>query len=93
GRQTDIGAKLQLQVQGVQVRELFPRLARIDASFGKVDGRATLTGSGNSVAAMLAHANGEIKADLSQGTISQFILEAAGLNLANAVFAKLYRDQ
>ncbi|MFX5801633.1 AsmA family protein, partial [Acinetobacter baumannii] len=49
GRQTDIGAKLQLQVQGVQVRELFPRLARIDASFGKVDGRATLTGSGNSV--------------------------------------------
>ena len=75
------------------MRELFPRLARIDASFGKVDGRATLTGSGNSVAAMLAHANGEIKADLSQGTISQFILEAAGLNLANAVFAKLYRDQ
>lgn len=93
GRQSDIGGKLQLQLQDVQVRELFPRLARFDASIGKVDGRADLSGSGNSVAAMLAHANGEIKADLSQGTISQFILEAAGLNLANAVFAKLYRDQ
>ncbi len=93
GRQPDIGARLQLQLQGVQVRQLFPKLARFDATFGKVDGRATLSGSGNSVAAMLAHANGEIKADLSEGTISQFILEAAGLNLANAVFAKLYRDQ
>lgn len=93
GRQPAIGARLQLQLHGVQVRQLFPKLGRFDATFGKVDGRATLSGSGNSVAAMLAHANGEIKADLSEGTISQFILEAAGLNLANAVFAKLYRDQ
>ncbi|BEV15469.1 AsmA family protein [Herbaspirillum sp. DW155] len=93
GRQTDIRARLQLQLQAVQVRQLFPRLSRFDATFGKVDGQATLSGSGNSVAGMLAGANGEIKATLSEGTISQFILEAAGLNLANAVFAKLYRDQ
>lgn len=93
GRQADIRARLQLQLQAVQVRQLFPRLSKFDASFGTVDGQATLSGSGNSVAAMLAGADGEIKADLSQGTISKFILEAAGLNLANAVFAKIYRDQ
>ncbi|WP_343651346.1 AsmA family protein [Herbaspirillum sp.] len=93
GRQSEIRSRLQLQLQGVQVRQLFPRLEKLDASFGKLDGQATLSGSGNSVAAVLASADGRIKADLSQGTISQFILEAAGLNLANAVFAKMYRDQ
>ena len=93
GRQSDIHSSLQVNLHGVQVRQLFPKLARIDASFGKLDGQASLNGSGNSVAAMLASADGRIKADLSQGTISQFILEAAGLNLANAVFAKMYRDQ
>ncbi|ALU89700.1 AsmA family outer membrane biogenesis protein [Herbaspirillum rubrisubalbicans M1] len=93
GRQSEIGSHLQVRLHELQVRQLFPRLAKLDASFGKLDGQATLTGQGNSVTAMLASAHGEIQADLSQGTISQFILEAAGLNLANAVFAKFYRDQ
>lgn len=93
GRHSEIRSNLQVNLHAVQVRQLFPKLARIDASFGKLDGQATLSGSGNSVAATLASADGRIKADLSEGTISQFILEAAGLNLANAVFAKMYRDQ
>jgi len=93
GSQPEIRSRLQIRLQDAQVRDLFPRLASLKASFSKLNGEATLSATGNSAAAVLASADGEIKADLGPGTISQFILEAAGLNLANAVFAKLYRDQ
>lgn len=93
GSQPEIRSRLQIRLQDAQVRELFPRLASLKASFSKLNGEATLSATGNSAAAVLASADGEIKADLGPGAISQFILEAAGLNLANAVFAKLYRDQ
>ncbi len=93
GSQPLIRSHLELRLKDVQVRQLFPRLASLKASFGKLNGQVTLSATGNSAAAALASADGQIKADLGEGAISQFILEAAGLNLANAVFAKLYRDQ
>src|SRR5690606_7359845 len=62
-------------------------------SFGELHGDAKLSAQGNSVAELLAHSNGEIKALVSRGTISHFLLEAAGLNVANMVMAKLFGDE
>jgi uncharacterized protein involved in outer membrane biogenesis len=42
---------------------------------------------------LLGSANGEVKALISQGSISKFILEAAGLNVGSAVVAKLFGDR
>jgi hypothetical protein len=53
---------------------------------------ATLSAAGNSPAALLSSADGDVKLLLDRGTVSKFLLEAAGLNIANAVIAKLFGD-
>ncbi len=93
GRAEQVRSHLQMQLHEVQVRQLFPRLSSLQASVGRLDAQAELRGTGSSIAAMLGSAEGEIKVDLGPGKISRFVLEAAGLNVANAVFAKLYQDQ
>ncbi|WDZ94156.1 AsmA family protein [Herbaspirillum sp. WKF16] len=93
GRQDLIGARLRLAAHGLQVKQLFPGLGALQASFGQLDGSVELAGAGNSIGAMLGTADGKLDARISEGSISKFILEAAGLNLADAVFAKFYRDK
>ncbi|WP_300751746.1 AsmA family protein [Janthinobacterium sp.] len=93
GRQKTIAAQAKVAARHLKVRELFPKLQSMQASFGEVYGDAALTGHGNSVSSMLATANGELAATVSEGTVSQFVLELAGLNLANAVFVKVFGDK
>jgi uncharacterized protein involved in outer membrane biogenesis len=77
----------------LKVRELFPKLQSMQASVGEVNGDAALSGTGNSVSAMLATSSGEMGAAVSEGSVSKFILEIAGLNVVNAVYAKLFGDK
>lgn len=93
GRKDNIAAQIKMAARHLKVRELFPKLQSMQASFGEVNGDAALTGHGNSVSSMLATSNGELGAVVSQGSVSKFILEAAGLNVANAVFVKLFGDK
>ncbi|ATD59843.1 MAG: AsmA family protein [Janthinobacterium svalbardensis] len=93
GRQKTIAAQAKVAARHLKIRELFPKLQSMQASFGEVYGDAALTGHGNSVSAMLASANGELAATVSEGSVSQFMLELAGLNLANAVFVKIFGDK
>ncbi|MCW5297224.1 AsmA family protein [Herbaspirillum lusitanum] len=93
GRHQPIAAQIKLAARQVKVRELFPKLKSMQASFGEINGDAALTGHGNSIAAMLGTANGEVGAVVSEGAVSKFILEAAGLNIANAIFAKVFGDK
>ena len=93
GRQKTIVAQAKVTARHLKIRELFPKLQSMQASFGEVYGDAALTGHGNSVSAMLASANGELAATVSEGSVSQFMLELAGLNLANAVFVKIFVDK
>ena len=59
---------------------------------GTLGASAKLVASGNSVAALLGTSNGEVSAVISRGTVSKFVLEAAGLNIANAVLTKVFGD-
>lgn len=65
----------------------------MDASFGELHGGAQLQGSGDSIASLLGSSNGEMSLALSRGTISRFLMEAAGLNVANVIFVKLFGDE
>jgi AsmA family protein len=58
-----------------------------------VNGDAALSATGNSPAALAATSNGEVKAVVTQGTISRFLMEAAGLNVANVVYEKMFGSQ
>ncbi|PLC50514.1 AsmA family protein [Pollutimonas subterranea] len=93
GRGEKLQADMDTAARHLKLKELFPGAESMDASFGELHGDATLKGQGNSIAELLGHADGEIKALVSRGTISRFLLEAAGLNVANMVIAKLFGDE
>lgn len=91
GKTLDAGARL--AARGLKIRELFPKLQSMQASFGEVNGDGVLAGKGNTVAAMLGTSHGEINAVVTEGSVSQFMLELAGLNVANAIFVKIFGDK
>lgn len=93
GQSNVIKAQIKTAARHLKIKELFPTLESMQASLGEVNADASLSGTGNSIAAMMASANGEVKGAVTQGTVSKFILEAAGLNVPNAVFAKLFGDK
>jgi uncharacterized protein involved in outer membrane biogenesis len=92
GRSKPAKAQMKIAARDVKIKELFPKVKEMQASLGQIHGNAQLTAAGESVAALLASSNGEIKALISQGSISKFILEAMGLNIGSAVMVKLFGD-
>lgn len=93
GTDKTLDASARIAARGLKIRELFPKLQSMQASFGEINGDGALAGRGNSVAAMLGTSQGEINAVVTEGTVSRFILELAGLNVANAVYAKIFGDK
>lgn len=93
GTKKQINAQIRMAARHLKIRELFPKLQSMQASLGEVNGDAALVGTGNSVSAMLATSSGELGTTVSEGSVSKFILEAAGLNIANVVFVKLFGDR
>jgi uncharacterized protein involved in outer membrane biogenesis len=93
GRQEPIRANLQLSARRLRIKELFPTLETMQASLGEIGGDAALSAAGNSVAGLLGTSNGEVKALVSKGTMSKFLLEAMGLNIGSVVATKLFGDK
>ncbi|MDB5728832.1 MAG: AsmA family protein [Noviherbaspirillum sp.] len=93
GQSNPAKAQMKISARGLKLKQLFPGIKDMQASLGQVHGDAQLSASGNSPAALLGSANGEVKALISQGSISKFILEAAGLNIGSAVVSKLFGDR
>jgi len=65
----------------------------MQTAFGEINADASLTARGNSVAALLGSANGEMKLLMNDGAISKTLLETAGLNVGNIVIGKLFGDR
>lgn len=93
GSKQKIDAQIKLAARNLKLNQLFPTLHSMRGSLGEVNGDAALTGHGNSVSALLATSNGELAATVSPGSISRYVLEEAGLNVANVIFVKLFGDK
>jgi uncharacterized protein involved in outer membrane biogenesis len=93
GNSQPLLGKVNVEARHLVLPELFPTLQPLRNSLGALDGSAALTGRGNSVAALLASSNGEVKTLMHKGAVSGMLLEEAGLNLANVVMYKLFGDQ
>ncbi|MBV6303786.1 AsmA family protein [Candidimonas humi] len=93
GRSKPLKANMTLSARHLQLKRLFPGAQSMDASFGELHGDARLASAGNSIAALLGHANGQLSALISRGTISRLLLETAGLNVANILINKLFGDR
>ncbi len=93
GRSSPIKATFDLTARDMQLKHLVPGLAADQLTLGRADGAAKLAASGDSIGALLGAATGELKLVLDGGTISQGLIETAGLNLPNIVVTKLFGDK
>jgi uncharacterized protein involved in outer membrane biogenesis len=88
-----IAADMNIAARHFKLKQLLPALPQMQASLGEINGDAALTATGNSVAALLGSANGEVKALINRGTISKLLLEEMGLNVGNIIVTKLFGDK
>ena len=93
GRSAPIKATFDLSASGVQLKHVFPWAEPLQLKLGTANGTVNLTASGDSVGALLARPNGEVKALLDSGSISKALIETAGLNLAEYPHHQIVRRQ
>ncbi len=93
GSRTPMRGLLKLDARHLKLKQLFPTFEPMRTSLGEINGDAALDAQGNSVAALLGSANGELKLLMNDGAISKTLLETAGLNVANIIIGKLFGDK
>ncbi|WJF89014.1 AsmA family protein [Paraburkholderia bonniea] len=90
GSATPLKGRFSTSARHLKLKQLLPDVKTMQTALGEINGDAALSATGNSPAALAATANGEIKAVVIDGTVSRLIMEAAGLNVANVVYEKLF---
>jgi uncharacterized protein involved in outer membrane biogenesis len=93
GSTVPLKARFATAARHVKLKQLFPNFKTMQSALGEINGDAALTATGNSPAALAATSNGELKALVTQGKVSVLLMEAAGLNVANVVYRKLFGDR
>ncbi len=93
GSKSPMHGAMKLNARHLKLKQLFPTFEPMRTSFGEINGDVQLVASGNSVAALLGSADGELKLLMNDGAISKTLLETAGLNVGNIILAKLFGDK
>jgi uncharacterized protein involved in outer membrane biogenesis len=84
-RESPLAAEAGLALNGLRLDRLFPATGDMAASKGALHGRAAIKARGNSATALLASADGRLSLTLAGGQVSNLVLEAAGLDAAEAL--------
>ncbi|WP_428826689.1 AsmA family protein [Azonexus sp. IMCC34842] len=92
-RQSPIVTHAEITAKGLHLAQLFPGSSLAAADTGTMGGRANLAGSGNSVARMLASANGEAALIMDGGSVGELTLRLANLDIANSLLVLLGGDK
>jgi hypothetical protein len=93
GSARPLKGRVATEARHLKLRQLFPNVTTMQTALGEVNGDAALSATGNSPAALAATSNGEVKALITDGTVSRLYMEAAGLNVANVVYEKLFGNR
>ncbi|MDR6392217.1 AsmA family protein [Paraburkholderia phenoliruptrix] len=93
GSGAPLKARFATAARHLKLKQLFPNFKTMQNALGEINGDASLTATGNSPAALAATSNGEVKALVTEGTVSRLLMEAAGLNVANVVYEKLFGNR
>ncbi|HEX7910049.1 MAG TPA: AsmA family protein [Paraburkholderia sp.] len=93
GGATPLKGRVETSARHLKLKQLFPDFKSMQNALGEINGDAALSATGNSPAALAATSNGEVKALVTQGTVSRLLMEAAGLNVANVVYEKLFANR
>lgn len=93
GSKRTMSGEARIAVRGLRLRRLFPDVEAMQRALGQLNGDIALTGTGNSVAALLGTSNGDAQILINDGVISRGLMEIAGLNVGNYVVSKLFGDE
>ncbi|MGF6444531.1 AsmA family protein [Paraburkholderia youngii] len=93
GSGAPLKGRFAMSARHLKLKQLFPNFKTMQSALGEINGDASLSATGNSPAALAATSNGELKALVSEGTVSRLLMEAAGLNVANVVYEKLFGNR
>lgn len=93
GHASPLNGRAKLSARNFKLKQLFPTFEPMKTSFGELNGDADISGHGNSIAALLGTANGEVKMLVNDGAVSKGLMEIAGLNVGNYVVGKMFGDQ
>jgi uncharacterized protein involved in outer membrane biogenesis len=85
--------KVTVDAKALKLRRLFEKVDGLDHGDGEVAGDIKLAGRGDSLASLLGASNGALRLLVTDGEVSETLLEEAGLNVANIVVAKLKGDK
>lgn len=92
GNKSPLLGRADLHARNLKLRQLFPDVQAMQSALGQINGDATLTGRGNSVADLLATSSGDVKMLMNNGLISRSLMEIVGLNVGNYIVGKLFGD-
>jgi len=92
-RQERIDTRADIAVRGVELARLMPNAALAEQALGRIGGDMDISGHGNSIAAILGSANGDIALGMGSGRVSNLILELAGIDIAEALRFLLTGDR
>ena len=93
GRRAPIATRVDVIAKGLQLEKMFPNSKLASANTGTMGGRAKLVGNGNSVAQLLATANGEAALSMDGGSVGELTLRLANLDVANSMLLLLGGDK
>lgn len=84
---------IDMNVSRVDLRRFLAGTRFADETSGTLAGRVELAGQGRSTADVLARSNGRVTLVMADGSLSNLVLEAAGLDIAEALGFALTRDR
>jgi uncharacterized protein involved in outer membrane biogenesis len=84
---------ISLDARGLKLKRLFEKVNGLSDSVGEINGDVKLAGSGRSLGALLGASDGALRLLMTDGEVSETLMEEAGLNFANVLVAKMRGDQ
>lgn len=92
-RTDTIHTRADADIAGLSLGPLLPKVELAQNAIGKVGGKVSLEGAGNSVAGMLGSSDGSVLLGMGRGRISNLLMEMAGIDLAEIIKFKLEGDK
>ncbi|MDG2525447.1 AsmA family protein [Stenotrophomonas sp. HITSZ_GD] len=92
-RKPQIATRLQAQIRGLHLGQLFPDVKLAQQAEGAIGGDVQLSGTGNSIAQMLGSSDGTLGVAMGRGHIGNLIMELAGLDVTESLKFLLTKDK
>ena len=92
-REEVIRTQAKVSARRLDLAKLFPDAELTKDAVGLIGGDMAITGTGNSIAAMLGSANGDVALGMGRGQISNLLMELAGIDIAEALKFLLTKDK